>query len=235
MPSLGQRKEEHCSGLNFSNYPNLVKTIDVRGIDRKSVRILCVCAVPSTQFWLITHSHTRSVPSTQFWLITHSHTRSVPSTQFWLITHSHTRSVPSTQFWLITHSHTRSVPSTQFWLITHSHTRSVPRHLQSLGGPEGPEGPDLRAEEAAVLHQAVLLAAINRRCGKVISVQSLTLSDRLFRCLPRLGPPSTVPRVMVLERVTCLMTWPNHASFRRLTVARRGSWGATRLLSRLRT
>ena len=171
MPSLGQRKEEHCSGLNFSNYPNSVKTIDVRGIDRKSVRILCVCAVPSTQFWLITHSH----------------------------------------------------------------TRSVPRHLQSLGGPEGPEGPDLRAEEAAVLHQAVLLAAINRRCGKVISVQSLTLSDRLFRCLPRLGPPSTVPRVMVLERVTCLMTWPNHASFRRLTVARRGSWGATRLLSRLRT
>ena len=113
-----------------------------------------------------------------------------------------TRSVPSTQFWLITHSHTRSVPSTQFWLITHSHTRSVPRHLQSLGGPEGPEGPDLRAEEAAVLHQAVLLAAINRRCGKVISVQSLTLSDRLFRCLPRLGPPSTVPRVMVLERVS---------------------------------
>ena len=94
---------------------------------------------------------------------------------------------------------------------------------------------DLRAEEAAVLLQAILLAAINWRSGKVISVQSLTLSDRLFRCLPRLRSPSTVPCVMVLEGVSCLVTWPNHASFRRLTVARRGSRGPTRLLTRLCT
>ena len=94
---------------------------------------------------------------------------------------------------------------------------------------------DLRAEEAAVLLQAVLLAAVDRRCGKVISVQSLTLSDRLCRCLPRLRPPSMVPCMMVREKVSCLMTWPDHANFRRLTVARRGSRGPTRLVTKIQT
>ena len=89
--------------------------------------------------------------------------------------------------------------------ITHSLTHSL--DFCSRRG-------DLRAEEAAVLLQAVLLAAVDRRCGKVTAVQSLTLSDRLFRCLPRLGPPSTARCVVVLERVSCLTTWPHHASFR---------------------
>ena len=110
--------------------------------------------------------------------------------------------------------------------VTHSLTHSL--HFCSRRG-------DVKAEEAAVLLQAVLLAAVARRCGKVISVQSLTLSDRLCRCLPRLRPPSTVPCLTVLERVSCIVTWPNLASFRCLTVARRGSRGPTRLLSKLRT
>ena len=62
------------------------------------------------------------------------------------------------------------------------------------------------AEEADVVLRAVLLAAIDRRSGKVISGQPLKLSDRLCRCLPRLRPPSTVPCRMVLERVSCLIT-----------------------------
>ena len=82
--------------------------------------------------------------------------------------------------------------------ITHSLTHSL--DFCSRRG-------DLRAEEAAVLLQAVLLAAVDRRCGKVISVQSLTLSDRLFRCLPRLCPPWTAPCVVVLETVACLTTY----------------------------
>ena len=52
--------------------------------------------------------------------------------------------------------------------VTHSLTHSL--HFGSRRG-------DVKAEEAAVLLQAVLLAAVARRCGKVISVQSLTLSD----------------------------------------------------------
>ena len=51
---------------------------------------------------------------------------------------------------------------------------------------------DLRAVEADVLLQDVLLAAVDRRSRKVISVQSLAFSDRPFLCLPRLRPPSTV-------------------------------------------
>ena len=94
---------------------------------------------------------------------------------------------------------------------------------------------DLRAEEADIYLQTVLLVAIDRRFGnpKVISIQSLMLSDQLFRHLPHLHPPLTVPCMMVLERVSGLMTWPNHASFHCLVVARRGSWGPMRLLTRL--
>ena len=46
----------------------------------------------------------------------------------------------------------------------------------------------LRAEEADVLLQAVLLAAINRRPEKVISNQSLMLLDQVFHCLLRMCP-----------------------------------------------
>ena len=56
--------------------------------------------------------------------------------------------------------------------LLHSHTRTQSLDFCSRWR-------DLRAEEADFLLRAVLLAAIARRSGKVISVQSLTLSDQL--------------------------------------------------------
>ena len=53
------------------------------------------------------------------------------------------------------------------------------------GGGEGGGGWDLRAEEADVLLQAVLLVAIDMRSGKVISVQSLTLSGLIRTSLEK--------------------------------------------------
>ena len=58
--------------------------------------------------------------------------------------------------------HTRELISARKTSFTHS----FPRLLQSPGGPE---------VEADVLLQAILLAAVVRRSGKVIPVQSLTL------------------------------------------------------------
>jgi hypothetical protein len=37
------------------------------------------------------------------------------------------------------------------------------------------------------------------------------LSCQFFFCLPRFLPPSTVPCMMVMERVSWRVTWPNHA------------------------
>ena len=59
---------------------------------------------------------------------------------------------------------------------------------------------------------------------------SLMLSIQHFLCRQRRRPPSKVPREMVLERFSWCVTCPNHASFRLLTVARRGSCGPTRKL-----
>ena len=67
------------------------------------------------------------------------------------------------------------------------------------------------------------------------AVHSLTLSIGYYLCRPRRCPPSKMPRGMVLERTLWRVTCPNHASFRLLTVARRGSCGPTRKLVLLRT
>ena len=56
-----------------------------------------------------------------------------------------------------------------------------------------------------------------------------------FLCRPPRRPPSEVPRRMILERLSCWMTCPNHASFCLLTVARRGSCGPTSKLILFRT
>ena len=52
--------------------------------------------------------------------------------------------------------------------------------------------------------------------------------------LPTMVSPSKVPWRMVLERLLWHVTCPNHASFRLLTVARRGLCGPTRKLILLR-
>jgi len=58
---------------------------------------------------------------------------------------------------------------------------------------------DMRAEDTDNFLHAVLLAAVVRRAGMDRSVQPLTLSVQLFLC--HLLPASTVPCMMVLERV----------------------------------
>ena len=82
-------------------------------------------------------------------------------------------------------------------------------------------------EEADILLHAGLSEVWVKCSGIVRSVHSLTLSDQLFWCLPRLRPPSTVPCMIVSHGQSCLVTWPNQVSFRRLIVARSGSWGPT--------
>jgi len=59
-------------------------------------------------------------------------------------------------------------------------------------------------------------------------VHSLMLSIQLLRCRPRLRAPATVPCMMVLERLSCRVVWPNHASLRLLTVVSSRSCGPTR-------
>ena len=87
---------------------------------------------------------------------------------------------------------------------------------------------DMIAAETDFLLQAFLLVAVDSRSGVDMSVHSLMLSPQLFRWRPRLRPPATVPCMMVLERLSCRVTCPNHASLRLFTVARRGSCGPTR-------
>ena len=60
--------------------------------------------------------------------------------------------------------------------------------------------------------------------GMVMLAHSITLLVQPLRGRPRMRTPSTVPCIMVLHRLSCRVTWPNHASFRRLTMARRGLW-----------
>ena len=71
--------------------------------------------------------------------------------------------------------------------------------------------------------------------GMVMLAHSMTLLVQPLRDRPRMRTPSTVPCIMVLHRLSCRVTWPNHASFRRLTMARRGLWdqrGSRRCSSR---
>ncbi|GFR62850.1 nidogen-2 [Elysia marginata] len=78
---------------------------------------------------------------------------------------------------------------------------------------------DLRAEEAVFCRHAYLSEADLTSSYIAIPVHSLMLSHQAFFCRPRLRLPSTVPWRIVLERLSCLVTCPNQASFRRFTVA----------------
>ena len=66
-------------------------------------------------------------------------------------------------------------------------------------------------------------------------VHSFMLSIQHFLFWPCRRQPSQVTRRMVLERLSWHATCPNHARFRLLTVASRGSCGPTRKLNLLRT
>ena len=88
-------------------------------------------------------------------------------------------------------------------------------------------GGDMDAAETDFLLHSVRLSAALSRSGVVMAVHSLMLSPQLFRCRPLLLPPATVPCMMVFERLLCRVTWPNQASLRLFTVAKRVSWGPT--------
>ena len=83
-------------------------------------------------------------------------------------------------------------------------------------------------EETDVRRQPALSVAWMSSSGMLRVVHSLTLSSQLFLCLPRFRTPSTVPKI-VLVRVSCLVTCPNHCSFRFLSLASKSSLGSTKL------
>ena len=84
---------------------------------------------------------------------------------------------------------------------------------------------DMRDDSAETLFQAFLQEALVSSSDMGRDVHFLMLSIQHFLCRPRRRPPCNVPRRMVLERLSWCVTCPNHASFRLLTVARRGSCG----------
>ena len=72
-------------------------------------------------------------------------------------------------------------------------------------------------------HHSSLSSAWLRREAMLQPVQSFTLSNQDFLCLPLRRLPSTVPWSMVLDRDSWRETWPYQASLRRFAVARSGS------------
>ena len=86
---------------------------------------------------------------------------------------------------------------------------------------------DMRNDSAEIFFQSFLQEALVSSSGMGRGVHSLTLSIQHF-------PPSKARWRMVLERLLWRVTCPNHASFRLLTAARRGSCGPTRELIMLR-
>ena len=94
---------------------------------------------------------------------------------------------------------------------------------------------DMRDDSAEILFKSFLHEALVNSSGRGRDVHSLTFSIQHFFCRPRRRPPSKVPWRMVWEGLSWRVTWLNHASFRLLTLARRGSCGPTRKLFLLRT
>ena len=94
---------------------------------------------------------------------------------------------------------------------------------------------DMRDDSAGTLFQSFLQEALMSSSGMGRKFHSLMLSIQHFLCRPRRYPPSKVPWMMGFERLSWRVTRPNHASFRLLTVARRGSCGPTRKLILLHT
>ena len=93
---------------------------------------------------------------------------------------------------------------------------------------------DMRDDSAEILFQSFLQEALVSSSGMGRDVHSLMLSIQHFLCRPRHRPPCKVSLRMVLERLTWRVTCRNNASFRLLTVARRGSCGPARKLILLR-
>ncbi|KAH3691906.1 hypothetical protein DPMN_192449 [Dreissena polymorpha] len=71
------------------------------------------------------------------------------------------------------------------------------------------------------LSNLMCLAENNSPMGR--DIYSLTSSIQLFFRRPRGRPPSSLPLKTVVHREYFLVTCPNQASFRRLTVDSRGS------------
>ena len=110
------------------------------------------------------------------------------------------------------------------WLI-HRKWMNIPLTMSHRWGETADEETDVRRQPA-------LSVAWMSSSGMLRVVHSLTLSSQLFLCLPRFRLPSTVPCRIVLLRVSCLVTCPNHCSLRLLTVARKGSLGPTKFWTR---
>ena len=87
-------------------------------------------------------------------------------------------------------------------------------------------GGDMGDESAEILFQSFLQEALVNSSGMGRDVHFLMMSIQHFLCQPWCHPPSKVTWRMVLGRLSWRVTCPNHASFRLLTVARRGSYGS---------
>ena len=107
---------------------------------------------------------------------------------------------------------------------------SSPQSLDRLGRRR-----DKRDDSVEIFFQSFLQEAPVSNSDMGRDVHSLMLSIEHFLCRPRRGPPSRVPRRMVLGRLSLRVTCPNHESFRLLRDARRGSCRPIRTLIMLRT
>ena len=92
---------------------------------------------------------------------------------------------------------------------------------------------DMRDHSAEIFFQSFLQETLVSS-GMGRDVHSLMLSIQHFLCRPRRHPSYKVPWRMILERLSW-HAYPNYASFRLLTAARRGSCGPTKKLVLLRT
>ena len=93
---------------------------------------------------------------------------------------------------------------------------------------------DMRDDSAEILFESFLQEALVSGSRKCRDVHSLMLPIQHFLFRPRRRPPPKVPWRMFLERLSWCVTCPSHASFRLLTVVRRGSCGPTRKVTLLR-
>ena len=79
-------------------------------------------------------------------------------------------------------------------------------------------------EVATISFCLVLFSAALVELAKSIPVHSLILSTHLCFCLPLFLFPFTVPCRIVFAKPEDLETWPNHLSFRFLTMVRSSSY-----------
>ena len=79
-------------------------------------------------------------------------------------------------------------------------------------------------EFATIPFHLDLFSAALVELAKSIPVHSLILSSHLFFCLPLSLFPFTVPCRIVFAKPEDLETWPNHLSFRFLTMVRSSSY-----------